>query len=214
MRKATLAQRDKLWEMIDQDGTPRDQVQRLIASGLFSDLLCADFNIRIDRDEFRKIIGLKPLEYHITVRYNLPLEELLRHMHTTSVNCALVGKSNLKRIQEKRNCGPTGIKMECVLFKIPHIMKTDAILALMDQQGLRPMDLRELAHFDIRFPNVAVQRGFSIIGLDTVFKWDSENAMVQVPGLADYEKEGVGLALFPIDEEWDPKEFRFLAVPQ
>jgi len=58
MKKATLAQRDKLWKVVQQERTPREQLQAVLASGLFSDLLNANFNQPINRTEFRRLLGI------------------------------------------------------------------------------------------------------------------------------------------------------------
>jgi hypothetical protein len=71
MQKATLGQKKKLWRIVEQEGTPREQLQRVLASGLFSDLLKANFNEPIDRNEYRRVIGVK----HPVL--DLPIEALL-----------------------------------------------------------------------------------------------------------------------------------------
>lgn len=69
MSDATLRQSGKVVEIVEIfEDTPRKQLQALLASGLLADL--RDGNIaEINRDEFRKSIGLLPL--------NLPLLEEL-----------------------------------------------------------------------------------------------------------------------------------------
>lgn len=57
---ATLGQAAKILSMFED--TPRAQVQALLKSGLLADLRDANFDdIRMERDEFRRLLGLKPL---------------------------------------------------------------------------------------------------------------------------------------------------------
>lgn len=218
MRKATLAQRDKLWEMIDQDGTPRDQVQNLLASGLLPDFLHADFTQQIDRDELRRILNLKPFEYKFSVDYDMSISEAMKYDGTGASNCAF----------GDRNFPPTRTgkaSMEAYLVKMDRTMSTtlengnvtsgDVLTEIM-ARDLRPADLRELLAFARRYPTLVRQRRFHIIALGTVYQSPSANPPKQVCGLTlqDYPKDEISLDLLLLDEEWDPKEFRFLAVPK
>ena len=57
MKNATLRQAGKILKLLSD--TPNEQIQAIINSGLLTDL--RDGNIsEVDRDEFRKILGLKP----------------------------------------------------------------------------------------------------------------------------------------------------------
>lgn len=60
MKTATLKQASKILSLVEQKETPCDQLQKLLSSGLFSDLLEADVD-GVDRDAFRRLVGLKPL---------------------------------------------------------------------------------------------------------------------------------------------------------
>lgn len=61
MKEATLKQAGKVLEVIGQKEIPCEQLQRLLGSGLLSDLLEANLENSIDRNAFRTLIGLKPL---------------------------------------------------------------------------------------------------------------------------------------------------------
>jgi hypothetical protein len=52
--------------LVDQKGTPDEQLQALYSSGLIADLLDADVS-NVNRDEFRRVLGLKPLIPTLTV---------------------------------------------------------------------------------------------------------------------------------------------------
>ncbi len=58
MKDATLKQAGKILDLAKD--VPCEQVQKVIASGLLSDLLNANID-EIDRDAFRRLIGLKKL---------------------------------------------------------------------------------------------------------------------------------------------------------
>jgi hypothetical protein len=60
MKTATLKQAGKVIQMIIDKETPDEQLQWLFESGAFPDLLDANPN-DFDREAFRKILGLKPL---------------------------------------------------------------------------------------------------------------------------------------------------------
>lgn len=209
MRIATLAQRDKLWEIIEQDETPRDQVQRLLASGLFPDILHADFEQRIDRDEFRRVLGLKPLEYTINVNYDLPLSEATHYLHVDSINCGITGANFVSARTGKAS-------MKAILFKIDSTMETEEIIRKMDEQNLRPADLRELVAFGVKYPGLPLQQRIHVIALGASYKPTGENFARQVPGfvLQDYPKDTIGFSLCLYNEEWTPEDCRFLAVPR
>jgi hypothetical protein len=58
MQKATLDQAAKILAILDD--TPLEQVQAMLSSGLFADL--RDGNLAdVNRDEFRQVLGLRPL---------------------------------------------------------------------------------------------------------------------------------------------------------
>jgi hypothetical protein len=56
----TLRQGNQVLNLILQQETPREQLQKLFASGLLSDLLSGDLD-KVDRNHFRKILGLRPI---------------------------------------------------------------------------------------------------------------------------------------------------------
>ncbi|MEY4602616.1 MAG: hypothetical protein RL292_557 [Candidatus Parcubacteria bacterium] len=218
MRKATLAQRDKLWEMIDQDGTPREQVQNLLASGLLPDFLNADFTQQIDRDELRRILNLKPLEYTFSVDYDMSISEAMKYDGTGASNCAIVDRNFPSTRTGKVSKEAYLVKMDqtmSVTLENGNVTSRDVLLQ-MGIKMLRPADLRELLAFARRYPTLVRQRRFHIVALGSIYQSSPTNTLKQVCGLTlmDYPKDEINLSLLPFDEEWDPKEFRFLAVPQ
>lgn len=66
MKDATLSQASKILSLFDE--TPREQIQAILGSGLLADL--RDGNIvEVNRDEFRKIIGLEPLKPKLLLEF-------------------------------------------------------------------------------------------------------------------------------------------------
>jgi len=63
MKTATLKQAKKLLELAEE--TPAEQLQKLLASGMFSDLLTANID-KVDREEFRMVCGLSAEDFKIT----------------------------------------------------------------------------------------------------------------------------------------------------
>ena len=82
MKKATLAQRNKLWKIVQENGTSCEQMQQLLASGLLSDLLDANFNEPINRSAHRRSLGLKPL--HVDA-LSTPLMDLLERCRERNI---------------------------------------------------------------------------------------------------------------------------------
>ena len=60
MKPATLKQAGKVLKLVEETEIPLEQLQKLLASGLLSDLLNANMD-EINRDEFRKLCGLFPI---------------------------------------------------------------------------------------------------------------------------------------------------------
>ena len=59
--KATLEQAGKILKLVKETEIPLEQLQKLLASGLLSDLLKANLD-EVDRKAFRKVCGLIPLK--------------------------------------------------------------------------------------------------------------------------------------------------------
>ena len=56
----TLRQGNQVLNLILQQKTSREQLQKLLASGLLSDLLSGNLE-GTDRNRFRKVLGLRPI---------------------------------------------------------------------------------------------------------------------------------------------------------
>jgi len=60
MKLATLKQAKKVLELVEETEIPLEQLQKLLASGLLSDLLKANLD-EMNRHEFRRVCGLVPI---------------------------------------------------------------------------------------------------------------------------------------------------------
>lgn len=60
MTNATFSQAAHILRIVEEKGTSKSQLQDIIGAGLLADLLDANLS-EVNRDEFRRVIGLKPL---------------------------------------------------------------------------------------------------------------------------------------------------------
>lgn len=91
----TLRQGNQVLNLILQQKTPREQLQKLLASGLLSDLLSGNLD-GVDRNHFRKILGLRsisPDPHHEQALRDMEKEEplsrypwLRRKFHFTGID--------------------------------------------------------------------------------------------------------------------------------
>lgn len=80
MNFASLAQGGQVLRLIHEQETTVEQLQDLIESGLLSDLLKADVK-KVNRDDFRKLLGLTFPELKIIVDYTKTLQEMIAAGH-------------------------------------------------------------------------------------------------------------------------------------
>jgi len=171
--------------------------QLLFASGLLADLLEAD-SASVDRDKFREVIGLPPLERHITVDYSLSLEQMIalgrygwKNEHITTELFPLKGE------------GKKEIAVELVKYKKGGNL-SDKVLAYLDSKGLRPATIEELLAFGAAFPEL--QKKFRIVALGSVDVVRG-NRVAYLPRSVTR-----GLELVSWYNGWDAADYRFLAV--
>lgn len=200
MKDATLAQAIKLLTLIEQDGTPCEQLQYLLASGLFSDLLRVDFKNRIiDRKEFRRVIGLKPPEtFLVEVNYNRSI-----------MDAVMVGKYDWSNSHITKQNFPFPIEsrgvteLEIILIKFEIDVDYDYVLTQLEKRRLRPVNLLELLAFGEQYPDV--QFGFPVVAFGS--RWES-----WVPCLCgEFPARNRRLDLCGLSFKWESK-VRFAAV--
>ena len=161
MKNATFGQAVKILSMVEQKEVPRDQLQKLLGSGLLSDLLDADVDA-IDRSVFRQAIGLVPLNvFNLTVDFNRSVEDGIK-----------AGKYDWKSdgiTSEHFSSQETGMAEVAVeLFHFSKDMETEGVLKEMEKKGYRPATLKELLAFGEKYPDL--QRKFPIIAFGSVWQ--------------------------------------------
>ena len=148
MKDATLAQGNQMLNLILQKQTPSEQLQRLMGSGLFSDLLEANLENGIDRNAFRVLIGLKPINaFHLTVNYDLNVEAAVKAGNYDWTNKDISSKN----FPSKRK-GTADV--ELILVHFNRYVESDEAIRELDKQGLRPAELPELLAFGAKYLDV------------------------------------------------------------
>lgn len=203
MKEATLKQAGKVLEVIGE--TPCEQLQKLLGSGLFSDLLAANVE-SVNRDDFRKVIGLKPLgmnttitSYPIQINYDRSVKDAIKAGNYDWKNDDITSKNFPSQ--------ETGTREATVeLFHYGKDMSTDEVLADLDKQGYRAATLKELLALGEKHPDL--QREFPIIGLGSVWQGSDGNRCCPCLSWGVSERS---LGLRWIDSRWRD-DCRFAAV--
>ena len=166
MKEATLNQAGKVLEVIGQKGIPREQLQKLLGSGLLSDLLDANVD-SVDRDTFRQAIGLKPLGAHTTITYPMLID--YDRLVEDGIKAGKYDWKNDDIMSKNFPSQETGTREATVeLFRYGKDMSTDEVLAELDKQGYRPATLKELLAIGEKHPDL--QKEFLIFALGSVWQ--------------------------------------------
>ena len=205
MKEATLNQAGKVLEVIGQKGIPREQLQKLLGSGLLSDLLDANVD-SVDRDTFRQAIGLKPLGAHTTItRYPMLID--YDRLVEDGIKAGKYDWKNDDIMSKNFPSQETGTREATVeLFRYGKDMSTDEVLAELDKQGYRPATLKELLAIGEKHPDL--QKEFPIFALGSV--WQNPSDGRGCPCLSGGGSKR-RLILDWIDFRWDGR-CRFAAV--
>jgi len=193
----TSGQLVKFTSLLEQKGSNPERFQLFLGSGVLADLLEVDPS-RIDREEFRKMIGLPPLVLRITVDYSLTLEQMIALGQYDWKNDDITAKNFPVNGEGKKE-----ITVELVKYESG--MSSEAILADLDKNGLRPATHEELLAFGAAFPEL--QRKFPIVALGSVASIFGDR---RVAFLDRYDSER-DLRLRWFDGGWYAR-CRFLAV--
>jgi hypothetical protein len=160
MKDATLKQSLKFLAILKD--APAKQLQAILGSGLLADL--RDGNIaEVDRDVFRKVLGLNPLRpvYVVAMDYETSIEDLIRLGKYDWSNSDIT----TSHFPTKRT-GKTDVTIEPIHFN-RSISSSDAIKEL-DRMGFRPAEGCEFLAFGSKYPDV--QREFPIVALGSVWR--------------------------------------------
>ena len=110
----TVKQALHFFTLVEQKGTPDDHLQALYQSGLVSDLLDANV-LEIDRDEFRRVCGLRPLVPELTIWKTIRLGV---HKTPEAYEQALESKDRIsdyaRQILKKISVSQTEIELDLV----------------------------------------------------------------------------------------------------
>ncbi len=195
---ATLGQGAHILTLIGQKDKDKDFLTALIGSGLLADLLDLDDPASINREEFRKVLGLGPLELRISVNYGRSLDEMKKAGNYDWMNDDITA--------ERFPIKGEGIK-ELVpeLIHFNRSISSDNALAELDKMGLRPATIEELLAFGETFPEM--QCKFPIIALGSVCRVVGNR---RVPYL-DEDASERNLDLLWFGGDWNA-DCRFLAV--
>ena len=171
MQPATFNQALQALTLISHKDPTLEVLNRLYQSGLLSDLIEADPS-QVNRDEFRKLIGLTPLELRITVDYAQSLEQMIadgnydwKNDDITAKRFPLVGE------------GKVELKPHLIHFN--RVIGSDDVEKELETMGKRPGKIEELFAFGKTYPEV--QRKFPILALGSVAEW-AGNRSVSVLG--------------------------------
>ncbi|MEE8131502.1 MAG: hypothetical protein V3T98_00400 [Candidatus Paceibacterota bacterium] len=181
MKDVTLAQGNQVLNLILQKKIPTEQLQKLLASGLVSDLLDANLENGVDRNVFRRLIGLMPLNtFIVTVNYDLSVEEAVKAGKYDSSNNNIMTKNFSSNRRGKTEA-------EITLIHFDSCMESEDVIREIDKQGFRLAELLELLAFGAKYPDV--QRDFPIVALGSA--WQIPDGVRRMPCLGRVAGERV-----------------------
>lgn len=192
---ATLGQGAQILRLIESKKVPTEQLQKLLESGLLSDLFEANLEA-IDRTAFRKLCGLNPDSISICVEIG-----------ASDSASALLSRGNYDYVNpdlyERLRCLERKPGEVCItLFRLHRDgISTGAVKAEMRKRGYRPATLLELLA-------MGAQQKVGGDFLGHCASLDSENQVY--PCIFNYPTEK-RLGLFPGENGWS-KNMTFLAV--
>ncbi len=159
MSTATLAQGKHLLELAAQNGLSFEGHNSLTQKGLLADLFEAAGNGNlntVNRDEFRKILGLAPLAMEMVLDYSQTLEQMIATWHFDGWNRAVT-------IERFPMLGTGKVTLKPELIHFDHCMSIEDAGDTMVKRKLRPPTLAELLAFGAKYPEL--QRKFPIVAL-------------------------------------------------
>jgi len=147
---ATLSQGNHVLKIISEKNVPSSQLQKLIASGLLSDLLDGDVDA-VDRNEFRKLLGLIPKEQQLVVDYGKPFDLMYAEAGFKT------NPTNFFEYFERAQLefGGQGVKkLFPRLISFTGSVTSELVLKRFRTTGLRPACVQELVAFAIANPDL------------------------------------------------------------
>ena len=157
MSTMTLKEAKHMLGLADQKNLSSEGANALFQKGLLADLFEAAGKAgNVNRDEFRKLIGLDPMNFEIIVDYSQTLTEMILagqyDWHNNDIT-----ECRFPHQQEGK------VTLTPVLVHIDRNASTAEALAEIAKRGLRPATLAELLAFGATYPEL--QRKFPIVAL-------------------------------------------------
>ncbi len=208
MKTATFEQASHLLQLVIDRQLSLEKLQLVYDSGLLSDLLEVKDATKVDREEYRKVIGLPPLvpppsitEYaEMEVNYTRTRDQMIAAGSYDWTNSD-IAKYWPEMKDEKR--GKEMVKP--VTFHFNRDISSEAAIAEMDKAGYRPATAVEILAFGENNPKVQLE--FPVVALGFVAIVSDDRRVVFLDRLGS--KRRLGLAWF--GDGWVGL-FRFLAV--
>lgn len=211
---STFDQAKHLLTIVSQKRLEKEEFTALIESGLLSDLLEAHLQ-GVDRESFRKFLGLPPRDLQIIVDYSLSLEQMIAAGCYRFVRRSDITPKNFPM----DGAGVVELKSQIIHFNRP-ISSKDAVKEL-EKIGLRPATIEELLAFGAAYSRA--RKMFTIVALGSSLKiFDNRNCppakyrnvvclVRDMDAFKNTRSWDLDLQLW--DGDW-PKNIRFLAIPK
>lgn len=165
----------RLW--VDKK-VPVDQTQKLIDSGFLSDLCDGNLD-QVKRDDFRRMLGLAPLNarptFPVSVDYRRTLAEMISAGRYDRINSDITAEHFPIKGEGQQ-------PVELALFHFNRVISSDDAIREMDQAGYRPAKIEELLALGVKRPDL--QRQFPIIALAS--PWQGSGGLRCVPCLSEW----------------------------
>ena len=189
MKTATLGQFRKIFELIAE--VSQEQVQAVLESGLFSDLLAANV-AQVDREAFRKLCGLPPVipTFQVTVDYGQLLVDMIKAGNYDWKSDDITAEHFPVQGEGKK-------EKEVTLFHFKREISSETAISEMDKAGYRPATIEELLALGYSYPEL--QKQFPIVALG--FGWQNQCDYCCVPCL-DLHITGRRLWLYHSESDW------------
>lgn len=155
MSTATLDQAKHILVLLGQKNPSKEDLNILFKSGLLSDLLDADLS-RVNRDDFRKLLGLHSLNLQISVDCSQTLEEMILALHLDWVRGDISSKWYPVKGRGRKTLKAEIIHLNCDI-------SPEGAIAEIIKKGMRPALIEELLAFGASFPEI--QRNFRVVAL-------------------------------------------------
>lgn len=199
---ATFDQAYQMLNLAREANVSLEALQSLYATGLLSDLLKAENPVAVDREAFRKLLGLDPLQLRITVDYRMSLQQMILAGHYDWVNDGIT-------LERFPIVGDGVVECETKLFhfnrRISSEVADEEIRTADKRSPWESAKIEHLLAFGATF--LEMQRKFPIVGLASSCEVRGGRGVPDLWG----GDSGRSLSLDWWDGDWYGG-FRFLAV--